>query len=508
MRWIAAALALASIAQPAIAQKQVVERGSDFFLSAPIKVQLDGIPTGTLVVMLLRDVMRVPYVIAPDVLSDRRATSVNLLIPRNEIPVRVVSYLRRTGFTVELVGGTVYVGRKGSRFGSAGQNQDLGFPDPETRGSAFVPSGSPVALGRADMPVASQIEVQGSSPGPIADVPSPVAHSILAYIPAHRDPAYLSSVLAPLLPGLTFGGRDQARVSGGDQVANTDQLDTLVMTGPDDDLARARRLIVQLDRARPMVAVKAVVMQVSDIRNRGSALSLLVKVAGGKLSVGSFPTEAPASQFIRVSTAAVQALLSAVREDSRFRVVATPNLAALSGASASMNSGSQVPTIGSVAVNDGGAVQSVVYRDSGISLIVRPVVRGDLIELDVQQERSTFTRTTTGVEDSPTLNKASASALVTLKSGESVVLAGLTETSDGNTREGLLGGLLGVRSREHSNSELLVVLQAELVPLPDARPGEFIDISSDEEERDDCTDDPLAADPCRATAPVPGAERA
>jgi hypothetical protein len=472
------------VAGPAQA-KDRIERATPAL--APLTIQLDGIPTSALVTMLLRDVMRVPYVIAPDVLSDRRLTSVRLIIPRNDVPARVVGYLRRAGFSVDLQGGTVFVGRAGSSRYSAASVQRLENPS--------TPWGSPLS------PVQAPNVMDDSQPDVKTDLPRPTpaarqsqpdveaAHipergepelelEILAYLPAHRPPDYLASIIAPLLPGLKVNARADVKADNASaSIAPESGPDVLVMAGSPADLARARRLILALDRARPMVAVKAVVMQVASVQARGSALSILANLAGGKVRGGSFGGEAVGSQFLRIGTGALSAMLSVVREDSRFKVVATPNLAALSGAVASINSGSQVPTVGAVTLGEGGTpIRSVVYRDSGITLTVRPTVRGELIEMDVRQERSNFVRTTTGVEDSPTLQKASANASVTLKSGESIVLAGLNEESADKRREGLLGGLLGVRANDNSSSELLVVLQAEIVAAPTVAPGQFLNV--------------------------------
>lgn len=476
-------LALALLASSAGGAQTIVRE----LPNRPITIQLDGVPTSALVVMLMRDVMRVPYVIAPDVLADRRPTSVKLVIPRDRVPERVVAYLRRVGFTVDLQGGTVYVSRNGGAAAVAA---------PASAGASSVPMGSPLSPAQPSGLVENSPALPGSA-GHIIAAPrlaqepaEPVEpEQMLAYIPAHRDPAFFVSVLEPLIPGVSFGGRgDVAANQERNNITSANGSDVLVMAGTPVDLERARKLVLTLDRPRPVVAVKAVIMQVSDIRARGSALSLLASFAGGDLQIGSYAEHVPASQFIRLSTGAVKAVLSAVNEDSRFKVVATPNLSALSGTVATMNSGSQVPTVGAVSIAEGGTpVQSVVYRDSGVTLTVRPIVRGDLIELDVTQERSTFVKTATGVEDSPTLQRASSTASVVIKSGESVVLAGLTEDSNGATRQGLFGGLLGVRSRDNSTSELLVVLQAELVPGVPGLTGTFVPIET--EEKDDAAAD-------------------
>ena len=120
------ALALVPLASAAHGQDRI-ERAP----SAPVRVQLDSMPLGALATLLMRDVMRVPYVISADVLRDNRPVSVNLVMPRAELPLRVVQFLRSQGLTVQLNGGTVYVSK-----GAA----DSGFAS-----APNVPSGSPLA---------------------------------------------------------------------------------------------------------------------------------------------------------------------------------------------------------------------------------------------------------------------------------------------------------------------------------------------------------------------------
>jgi len=479
--------------------------GKDVRTGAPVVVQMDAIPTGLLVTMLLRDVMRVPYVIAPEVLADRRPTSVNLRMAPNDVPIGVVRYLRRAGFAVSLVGGTVYVSKGAPAVGLGGapgqsapvengpqdQHQVFSMASPE------IPSGSPLVSHRASpigaVPYAGTRSRSGSE-------------AAFGYSPAHRSPAFLATAMGPLLPGLVFSARSDVKADTEAGVIRPEQgPDLLMVAGTEAELSIARQMIAGLDQPRPMVAVRAIVVQIRDATSRSSALGFLLKIGGGNLEVGSFDSFTPgASQFVRLSTGALSAVLSASRDDSRFKIVATPNLVALSGQVSTMNAGASVPTLGNVTVTEGGApVQSVVYRDSGITLTVRPIVRGKLIELDVREERSSFARTTTGVEASPTLSKSEVSASAVLLSGESILLAGLVEDSDTNTRAGLLGGLLGVRSREKSKTELVVLIEAQLVPSPASEGGKFLEFSTKEDGNDGSTTGSLdAAHRQQSVAPV------
>lgn len=452
---LALLLLLFTLSTPVSAQHRV--ESPEIALAGPIVVDLDAVPTGSLVTMLLRDVMQVPYVIAPEVLSDGRRTSVSLTIPRDKIPETVVGYLRSTGFNVGLQGGAIYVSKAGGRGG---------FPD--VVASPTVPLGSPVSVD--GFPSASS-PIQYRQPEP--EEPEDVA----IYVPAYRDPSYFVSVLSVIFPDVRFGAREAVEGDPSQGIVRSEQgPDLLVMTGAPDDLDMVKMSVKALDRPRPMVAVRAVIVETSDSAIRGNALSALLSIGGGDFQVGSYAGDAPASQFARLATGSLNAVLSAVREDTRFRVVATPNVVALSGSPARMNAGSQVPTIGSIALSENGVpIQSVVYRDSGVILEVLPKVRGDLIELSVRQERSSFINTTTGVSDSPTLNTASTTASVVLASGESVLLAGLNEEREGLSKRGIFFGLLGSKKREKSTSELAVVIEAELVQTPSTQQGYFLD---------------------------------
>jgi len=86
------------------------------------------------------------------------------------------------------------------------------------------------------------------------------------------------------------------------------------------------------------------------------------------------------------------------------------------------------------------------------------------IQLTVQQERSSFARTLTGVNDSPTLNQTTATAQLILTPGQTVAIAGLDEQSESDTRSGLFGGLLPSRTRSNRHSQLVLLVQADLVP--------------------------------------------
>lgn len=434
----------------------------------PVRVQLDSMPTGALVTMLMRDVMGVPYVIAPDVLANTKPVSVNLVMPRADLPVKVVQFLRSLGLVVKLRGGTVYV--SGAPIAEYGVSNAAGGMSQFAQAPASMPSSAYPMLSPPLSPQPAPLELPPSSAPPVTALADEPAAVVAVVEPAYRSPAELADVVRSVLPGLAIAVRENSAPQA-NQIVDRLEPTVLVLSGSKRDISMAVQLVRSIDKPRASVAIKAVLFEVRTSKARGSALSLLADVLGGRLGVGINAGATGGDQFVRLATGGVSAVLSAVRTDGRFQVVAEPSLAAVSGAPASINSGSQVPTIGEVTYSENGApIRSVVYRDSGVSMTVVPTVRRGEIELRVTQERSSFARTENGVNDSPTLNKSSASSMIAIAPGETVAIAGLDERSDNSSRDGFLGGLVGSRSRENSSSQLLLLVQADIAP--DARKGD------------------------------------
>lgn len=449
------AAALAAIAAPVGVHAQAPEGVTIERPRLPVRVQLDAVPTGALVTLLMRDIMKVPYVIASDVLQDRSPVSVNLVMPRREIPQRVIGFLRDIGLKVELVGGTVYVSR--SDFGQSSRANSA----PQLPGQ-ISPAGSPMLSGQvgsssslpsAHSPVAGYAPATSSAP---VELPPVLAVITLG----NRQPSDIAEVVRSALPSLEVSAR------GASEPADLEVMGALspaklVLSGPELEVRRGVELVRQLDFPLAAVEVSATILELSDRKNRTSALQVIGDILSS--SIGLNLGEGPAGNSLTVSVGGASAILSAVREDGRFSVSAEPKLLVRSGGTARLNAGAEVPTLGAVTFTDGVATRSVVYRQSGVTLEVSPFVIGDRVALSIKQERSSFVRTNTGVEDSPTRNQTSVSTQFELDDGQSVLIAGLEEKKESNTRSGFFGGLLGGRGMEKSNSQLVLLLEARIV---------------------------------------------
>ena len=471
---ICAALAGASLFTfaPHLAAQETIEQAP----SQPVRVQLDAMPTGALVTLMLRDILRVPYVIAPEVLRDKNPVSVNLTLSRSNLPREVIAFIRSLGMNVELVGGAVHVtGSRRAGVSPAGVSAGTwggGQSRPATS-VKVVPSGSPLVP-----PGEASSSAVRSSTRPVLDgltKPEPTIiadqQAIALIRPAHVEIGELADTFREILPALLVSARTGSQPRG--EVIRDRQLpDGIVIAGTPMDVALARELFEALDVPREMVNVDAAILEVRTAKAKGSALSIVAGLfGGGEATIGA---DAVGNTSLSLGVGGLNARLSLIAQDNRVSVVARPSIALLSGATGQIIAGASVPTLGAVSfTDDGQPIRSVSYQDSGVTLRVTPQVRDGHIRLDVDQERSTFVRTDTGVDDSPTLLTNSALTTVAIESGETVAIAALDERRDESVRDGLFGGLLGTRRKAVDTSQLVLLLEAGIKPHNRTARGTF-----------------------------------
>lgn len=235
--------------------------------------------------------------------------------------------------------------------------------------------------------------------------------------------------------------------------------DVLVFRGSAADLDKLQRLLPQVDVMTPELLVKAVVVEVSVGDASESALGVLLSALGGRvgLSLGAAVTDNAAT----LKLGGFQAVLHAMKSDSRFRVVSSPQLRVRSGGQARLMVGADVPVLGAVSVGNGISQQSVEYRSAGVILDLAPTVFADRTDLTITQQISDFQKTTTGVSTSPTLTKRELSTMVSVSSGDVLVLGGLDQERNNESSSGLpfLPSIFG-SSSDRSKSQILLVLEA------------------------------------------------
>lgn len=199
---------------------------------------------------------------------------------------------------------------------------------------------------------------------------------------------------------------------------------------------------------------------------------------------GGIAALVPGFSYTWVSKAGdIGAVLNALATDSRLKIVSSPHITVGDNQTAKIQVGDRVPTISqtqtvATTATATGLISSVQYTETGVMLSVTPRVNaGGLVTMEINQEVSNATPTTSSGIDSPTIQKRTAESTVTVKSGESVILAGLIKEEKTKSTEGvpflskipLLGGLFGAKSSIDNRTELIILITPRvLMDTPDA----------------------------------------
>jgi len=190
----------------------------------------------------------------------------------------------------------------------------------------------------------------------------------------------------------------------------------------------------------------------------------------GKLDLGTAGLNVKTPGFSYTVTAGdtIKSVLNMLATDNKINILSSPHIMVADNQTARILVGDSVPTSGpQTVVGTGTVVSSTQYLDTGIMLQVTPRINsGGLVSLDVSQEVSTAQKTTTSALDSPTISKRSAKTIVTVQSGETMVLGGLISEQSTSGSAGLpglssipiLGGLFGTQSDNRSKTELVVMI--------------------------------------------------
>ena len=281
-------------------------------------------------------------------------------------------------------------------------------------------------------------------------------------------------------------------------IADNDNNALLILASP-SDYETIQGALRQLDVARRQVSVEVLVAEVTlndelsfgiewfinarlntvgSLRDASAGLPRLpdlVDAAGKALNPRSLVPVATGLQLINIGPGGdIRAVLHALGTDGRSKVISTPRVMVLDNEKATINVGDQisVDTGSSTGTTTGGNVVTTrQYLSTGVILTVTPRINaGGRVTLDVNQEVSS-----PGPGTNPTISTRKAQTVVTVSSGETMVLAGLIADTNTTGSSGipllskipLIGGLFGTQSLIKKRTELVLLITPTVVTNPD-----------------------------------------
>ena len=295
----------------------------------------------------------------------------------------------------------------------------------------------------------------------------------LIYRPRFRDAADLAEMVMIAVRKGSFAHQRrgaqvqvQAGIGGSSPVPETGSngasltakgIDKLVFLGPVEEVNGVRGLLLRLDVPTPQVEISVGIYEFQSGNGVGSAISAAVSLFKSKLNL-SITGAISGGSTLKLNLPSIDAALSLLDEDTRFRYVARPRVLAKDGEQVSFTSGQDVRVPGSVSVDrNGNQVQSIVTMNAGVMLQATPVIRADVVDLSLHQVISDFV---SSPNDEPSVVKRDLMNRLVLLPGYVYMVGGLQTTRKTQSKKRLFGFSVG-DSFQSTDTEIIILLSVK-----------------------------------------------
>jgi len=300
---------------------------------------------------------------------------------------------------------------------------------------------------------------------------------------------------APSVPnypaGTTVIGTPAAAAQHGRVIVNA-ATNTLIFQGSSENHTQLLNLLQELDKPAKAALIEVTVAEVTldNTTQLGVEWAFNASGAKGATIVGGTRPGIPLGAagvttgigvgtggltIARLNSAGdLRMLLNMLATSSKANVLSSPRILARNGETATIQVGSEIPTINqqqtNAATGGTGVLQSVQYRKTGVILNVKPIIyAGDRIDLDVTQEVSDSTRV--GVAGSPIIDTRRVETHLSLKDGTPVLLGGLISQNNSRAETGVpllkdipgVGQLFRTNTDNNRKTEMLVLITPYIV---------------------------------------------
>lgn len=313
------------------------------------------------------------------------------------------------------------------------------------------------------------------------------------------DAADASARTAPLAPAASAGAGNGDGIALGDasdvSISAVEESNALLVRATSAQWESIRRAIERLDTMPLQVHIEAQVVEVQlsgelsygvnwYFENAVPEVAGLPSAEGRTIwgtIAGAIGSEGVGWTFLGRNAAAI---ITALDEASDVRLLSTPSVVVRNNAEAQLNVGTKIPVTstsfnpinGEQPGTGNGTFTQVQYLDTGVILTVTPrISRDGTVFMEIEQEVSSPGPPSA---NDPTgnvpINKRSLITEAAIKSGETVMLAGLvTEGSTvgssgvpGLSRLPVVGGLFGTRSKATDRSEVIILVTPRVIRDP------------------------------------------
>jgi len=250
----------------------------------------------------------------------------------------------------------------------------------------------------------------------------------------------------------------------------------IIYKGSGQQWLQLRPLLEELDRPVPSVMIDVLLAEVNINDREGLGIdwrNITASLGGKELLIGTANGLGASGLNISALNSAGQtkAALNAFYENRQAVIRSSPKLMVRSGEEARIEVGNEIPvvtgTTQSTDTTNAPITQTVQYRKTGVLLTIKPTVQASgVVDLQVSQELSESTDTSTGENLTPVINNRKIETALTLRDGGSVMLAGLISSNRGRGDTGVpllgdipwVGNLFKSQSSSENRTELIVMI--------------------------------------------------
>jgi type II secretory pathway component GspD/PulD (secretin) len=262
---------------------------------------------------------------------------------------------------------------------------------------------------------------------------------------------------------------------------------TLLISANPRYFDEVRHIIEELDRAQQQVLIQVLLAEVT--LDSQTDLGVEWSQEGSKRSVGNynlgtdFGVKKDLTDFGGYSTTLSGSdfhfLIRALKEDGRLEVLSRPQIVTADNKAASISVGQRIPLITDSRVDpQNNTISSFRYEDVGINLSVTPKISPDgFVKMEIGTTNSALSSTPFKISDkttAPLINQRRANTSVSVKSGQTILIGGLIETTDDRRVRKtpffgdipLIGALFRSTTGTKDRKELLVLLTPQIMVNP------------------------------------------
>ncbi len=321
--------------------------------------------------------------------------------------------------------------------------------------------------------------------------------SIKTFYLSNAEPNDVRSIFQQLMPQL--------------KVFTDKRLNAVTIKAKPQELTIARRIVSQLDKAKPEVMVYLELLEVTE--NNLEQVGLLPVLGAGDTTGiyrigGTIDNTGGPNQNkggIRISKSDVRFLfpnlaLDALKSSGDAKLVASPNVRVISGEKGEINIGEKISTtqssiglsglggqttgttagaLGSNYLN-GASQTQYSYEDVGVKITVEPRVHfNDDITIKIESDVKTLK--SGSQQGRPDLGQRIIKTWARLRDGETAVFAGLLKEEEQKSLQGIwglseipvIGKLLGNNRSQRAKTDVLLTIRAVVVRKPDIQPEDW-----------------------------------